>query len=207
MGRFLSLVALFLAAYVGYRWAKREAPSAPSESRVEVERTPNVVVALRRLQRLETAEFAIERVMDVRDKQSRLGGLVQAEDALLLIASGLVSAGIDLNELPEDAILAHWDERTVSVALPAPRVLHAHLDEGRTYVHTRRTDAFAERRETLETDARRAAEAELERAAIEGGLLKMATDNARATVESLLYSLGFRSVTVTFSQAPPDGPK
>jgi hypothetical protein len=206
MSRFVTLVALLCALYAGYRWGEHAEPApatpSPPPSRVVVENTPSTIVALRRLARLEVAEFAIERVIDARDQQSHLFGLVQAEDAVLLIAGGRVSAGVDLTDLPEHAVVANWEARTVEVHLPPVRVLTSHLDEGRTYVHTRKTDAFAIRKESLETDARRAAESELEQAAIQGGILKMGTDNARSTVESLLLSLGFQKATITF--APHD---
>jgi hypothetical protein len=203
IGRLFSLLLLLLAGYLGFRCAKEgETPEKASvERRIEIEKNPNVIVALRRLARLETAEFAIERVVDARDKQSHLWGLIRAEDTLLLVASGVVAAGIDFEELKEGSIRADWDARQVDVRLPAPRVLRAHLDEERTYVHSRRTDTLAERRETLETDARRAAERELEQAALASGILDKAQENARATVESLLYSLGFQKVTVTFEGA------
>jgi len=202
LSRLFSASLLLLAAYLGFRCAKGdEAKTEPVERRIEIEKTPNVIVALRRLARLETSEFAIERVIDARDKQSRFMGLVQAEDTLLLIASGSVVAGIDFEELKPGAIQTDWEARRIEVRLPPTRVFRAHLDEERTYVHSRHTDRMAERRETLETDARRAAERELEQAALEGGILKKSEDNARSTVESLLYSLGFQKVTVSFEGA------
>jgi hypothetical protein len=209
MQRFFTLILLLLVAWAGYHFGKRAEPVPPFEepSRIVVQPTPNTIVALRRLAELETAEFAIERVIDIRDKQSHLWGLIRAEDALLLIAGGRVRAGINLAALPEGAIVSDWEQRRVQVRLPAARVLSAHLEEERTYVHTRHTDSLAERKETLESDARRAAEQELEQAAISGGILKMATDNARLTVESLLYSLGFLEVQVTFEAESQKLPK
>lgn len=199
IGRLFSALLLLVAAYLGFRCAKLDEPEkAPAERRIEIEKTPNVVVALRRLARLESAEFAIERVIDARDKQSRLWGLVQAEDALLLVASGRVVAGIDFEELKPGAVHADWQARRIEVQLPPARIFQAHLDEERTYVHSRHTDGLAKRRETLETDARRSAERELAEAALASGILKKSQENARSTVESLLYSLGFQKVTVSF---------
>jgi len=44
-------------------------------------------VAVRDLARLESVAYHVERVIDVRDKQSLLFGLLKTEDAILLVAS------------------------------------------------------------------------------------------------------------------------
>jgi hypothetical protein len=211
MKSLFTLLLLIAAGYLGYRCGSDRKVSLPPEptTRTVVAPSPNTIVALRRLAELKTAEFAIERVIDIRDKQSHLFGLVQAEDALLLIAGGRVSAGIDLTHLKEGAIVSNWEARRIVVELPSAQILDAHIDEQRTYVHSRRTDSLAARKETLESDARREAERELERGALSGGILKMANENAKATVESLLHSLGFVDVQVRIaapeSSTPVEG--
>jgi hypothetical protein len=47
----------------------------------------------------------------------------------------------------------------------------------------------------LESDVRREAERQMTQAALDGGILKTATTNARATLTSLLQGLGFEAVT------------
>jgi Protein of unknown function (DUF4230) len=123
-----------------------------------------------------------------------------------MVAGGQVRAGIDLANLSDGAIVTDWEKRRVAVRLPTVKILSRHLDEGRTYVHTRQTDRLAERKESLEAEARRAAEQELERAAISGGILRIARENAQNTVQSLLRSLGFEEVLVTFESEPPHLP-
>ena len=70
-----------------------------SSSITVVQPTPNVLVAVKDLARLESATFHMERVIDLSDKQSLLFGLVQSEDAILLVAVADVSAGVDLQKL------------------------------------------------------------------------------------------------------------
>src|SRR5689334_14416594 len=76
-------------------------PSLPplSSSVTVLRPTPDVVTAVRALSRLESTAFHMERVIDLKDQQSRLFGLVSGEDAILLIAVADVTAGVDLARL------------------------------------------------------------------------------------------------------------
>lgn len=170
---------------------------APEPSSVEVVRpTPSVVTALRDLARLESAEAHVERVVDLRDRQSVFFGMVDADDAILLVAAGDIVAGVDLSQLEDDAIEADLATGRVRVRLPPSEVFSARLDNQRTYVHTRSTDVLARRSQTLETRARQEAERTLQAAALESGLLTRADRNAARTVESLVRSLGYTDVEV-----------
>jgi hypothetical protein len=159
---------------------------------------PDVITEVRELSRLEGVTYHVERVVDLKDKQQALFGLVPTEDAILLVASGDVVAGVDLGQLrPEDVVVAP-DRRSVTLHLPPAEVFSARLDNDRTYVHTRQTDLLATRKETLETDARRAAEQTLRSAAEEGGVVKRAEESVGRTVRSLVRSLGFETVRIDF---------
>jgi len=176
-------------------------PSLPvipplSSSVTIVHPTPNVLVAVKDLARLESASFHMERVIDLTDKQSLLFGLVQSEDAILLVAVADVSAGVDLQRLQAADLVADAPEKRVTITLPAPEVFHAELDNSKTYVHTRRTGALALRKENLETRARQEAERSLIEAALQAGLLGRAADNAQHAVEALVRGLGYSEVEV-----------
>jgi Protein of unknown function (DUF4230) len=187
------------------------APALPvipplSSSITVVRPTPDVLVAVKDLARLESASFHMERVIDLTDKQSRLFGLVQTEDAILLVAVADVSAGVDLQKLTTDDVHVDAEKKTATLTLPAPEVFHAELDNSKTYVHTRHTGALATRQENLETRARREAERTLIDAALQGGLLSRAGDNAKHAVESLVHGLGYEQVLVTLRAAPSPAP-
>lgn len=169
---------------------------------VTVRSSSGVVVAVRDLARLEGAEFQVERVISLTDKQSRLFGLIEAEDALLLIASGTITAGVDLAELTAGDF--DIDERAskANISLPSSKVFSARLDNERTKVWKRDTDILAARQESLETRARQEAEKSLLDAAKEEGIIRRSNDNVKRTVETLVRSLGYREVTVTFRDAP-----
>jgi hypothetical protein len=187
------------------------APALPvipplSSSITVVRPTPDVLVAVKDLARLESASFHMERVIDLTDKQSRLFGLVQTEDAILLVAVADVSAGVDLQKLTTDDVHVDGEKKSATLTLPAPEVFHAELDNSKTYVHTRRTGALASRQENLETRARQEAERSLIDAALQGGLLSRASDNAKRAVEGLVRGLGYEQVEVTVRAAAPAAP-
>ncbi|MFK7990183.1 MAG: DUF4230 domain-containing protein [Sandaracinaceae bacterium] len=164
---------------------------------IEVQPTPDVITAMRDLSRLETASFHVERVVDLRSRQRRLFGLVEANDSILLVAAADVVAGVDLTRM-EDGDVVIENDRAVRVTLPPVEIFSARLDNDRTYVYERDTDALAQRRENLETRARREAERTLRQSALEGGIEERAQNNARATIEALIRSLGFDEVEVEF---------
>jgi hypothetical protein len=64
-------------------------------------------------------------------------------------------------------------------------------------VYARNTGLLVPVDQNLESDTRAKAEGQLEQAALADGILDAARKNARATVTTLLYSLGFEHVDVT----------
>src|SRR6478752_2001864 len=176
----------------------------PMTSSVTVVRpTPDVLVAVRDLARLESASFHMERVIDLSDKQSKMWGLISTEDAILLVAVAEVTAGVDLQKLSAKDVVVDPARRTARIELPPPEVLHAALDNEKTYVHSRKTGTLADRHENLESRARKEAERTLIDAAKQAGLLNRAADNSRRTVEALVHSLGYDKVEVTVRSPAP----
>ena len=197
-------VAVAVLAAVGIGLVVGRCTSAPAASPAavtSVERpTRSVITAVRDLSKLESAEYHVERVIDLTEKQKIVFDLVEAEDAILLVAAGDVTAGVDLQKLrPEDVSVEQKTGRVV-IRLPPPEILGHRLDNQRTYVHTRKTDLLARRNEALETEARRRAEESVVEAATEAGILKRARTNAAKTVESLVRSLGHQKVEVQFRE-------
>jgi len=189
---FVAIATLLFGVVVGHfgpRWLK----GAPAEKPL-----PDVITQVRELSRLEGVSYHVERVVDLKDQQQTLFGLVKAADAILLVASGDVVAGVDLGQLREGDVIVSADRQTVTLHLPPAEVFSARLDSDRTYVHTRTTDLLAQRKESLETEARQAAERTLQRAAEDAGIVQRAEESVGRTVRTLVRSLGFAKVEVTF---------
>ena len=83
----------------------------------------------------------------------------------------------------------------MAIKLPEPSVFSTRLDNQKTRVYSRETGLFTSPDPDLESDVRREAERQMTQAALDGGILKTATTNARATLTSLLQGLGFEAVT------------
>jgi hypothetical protein len=197
----LALVALGIGAVAG-RFTAPSPPPAPSAITV-VRPTPDVVVAIRDLAELTSAEYHVERVIDLTEKQRTVFGLVEAEDAILLIAAGSVTAGVDLAELKDEHVQVAPEAKRARIRLPPPKILRSRIDNERTYVHRRDTDLLARRQEHLETRARREAERTITKAAEQAEILDRARRNARRSVEALVRSLGYTDVKVTYQDEAP----
>ena len=117
-----------------------------------------------------------------------------AGDRLLLVAHGDVVAGINLASLgPGDVLITG---QTVSIHLPAAEVFSTRIDNARTKVYSRDTGLFSSPDPNLESEVREEAERQLQQAALQDGILKTATDNARATITGMLQGFGFREVDI-----------
>jgi Protein of unknown function (DUF4230) len=168
--------------------------SVPSRS------TPSVVLAVRELSRVESASYHMEKVIELTDQQSRLFGMVDAKDAILLVAVGDVVAGVDLSKMTDADV--HVDAATdrVHVQLPAPEVFSSALDEAQTHVYERTTDTLAARNEQLEGRARQEAEKQMRQGAIDAGILGRARSSAERAVRGVLRALGFETVEIDWSR-------
>lgn len=192
----LVLVAVGLGAALGR--CSRPAKPKPAASVTVVRGTPSVVTAIRELSSIEGARFHIEKVIDLTEKQSHFFGLVHAKDAILLVAAGDVTAGVDLAGLRDGDVKVDRQKGTAEITLPPAKVLSHRLDNQHTYVHSRSTDLLAERKSDLETRARQEAEKSIVEAARKSRILPVAEGSVKRTVESLVRSLGYPHVTVKF---------
>jgi hypothetical protein len=200
----VAALAVLCASAVSFWVALRlRAPILPPITKIEtvVRPQPNVLLAVQDLARIESVSYHMERVIDLTEKQSRLFGLIESRDAILLIAVADVTAGVDLGKLAATDIDIDPTPSAVHIRLPAPEIFHVTFDKDHTYVHTRHTDLLASRQENLETKARNEAERVLVDAARDAGILARAGQNARKVVEGLVRSLGYQQVTVTLPNA------
>jgi hypothetical protein len=186
-------VALVAAAILAYVSMDRGHPSA---SGTVVRPTGTVLMAVRDLARLETNELHMEKVIDLTDKQSRLFGLVDTSDAILLVAAGDVTIGIDLTKLGEGDVVVDRQTGSARVTLPAPEILSVRLDEEHTYVYKRSTSLLAARNEHLESKARQEAVRSIEEAARDSAVMEKARKQAERQIGDLLHKFGISRTTI-----------
>ncbi|HEY3593066.1 MAG TPA: DUF4230 domain-containing protein [Polyangiaceae bacterium] len=182
-----------LAGLVGYLVADR---TSPEESRTVVRPTNTILMAVRDLARLETGELHMEKVVDLTEKQNRFFGLVDTSDAILLIAAGDVTVGIDLTKLGDDDFSVDAQTGAARLTLPEPEILSVRLDEEHTYVYRRSVGMLAHRNEQLEVTARREAVRMIGDAARDAMVMDKARTQAEREVRGLLQRFGVTRVNV-----------
>jgi hypothetical protein len=187
------IAALGTAVYVA-TWQ----PPIPLSSTLSVRPSATLLIAIRDVARLETNELHLEKVIDLSDKQSQFFGLIEATDAILLVATGDVVVGVDLSKIDEGDVSIDPKTKVASLTLPPPQIFSSHLDESKTYVYTRSTSMTARRSDHLETKARQEAVAAIEKAARESDVMIRARGQAEKELRSLAMGLGASSVVVTW---------
>ena len=154
---------------------------------------PVVVEKIRALSRLETVVYSLDTVVEGSKSSPVLPDLL-AGDRILMIVHGQSVAGIDLEQLRPDDVRV--DGQSIHVSLPASQIFSTTLDNQHTRVYVRSTGLLVPADQNLESDTRARAEVQLQKAALDDGILDTARRNARATVTTLLLSLGFQQVEV-----------
>ena len=153
---------------------------------------PTVVASIQRLARLESVVYTMDKVVEGDRTNQYLPDFLMG-DKLLLIVHGQAVAGVDLSQIQPGNVLI--DGRSVIVTMPAAQLLSVSLDSSKTRVYSRNTGLLVPVDPNLESETREKAEADLKQSALSSGILTTAEGNARATLTTLLHSLGFQQVT------------
>jgi hypothetical protein len=149
-----------------------------------------IIHEIRSLARLETIKYSLEKIITAETRQGVFEWLVG--DRLLFVAHGEVIAGIDLNKLDPESLEVR--NGVLYVQLPDPEIFVVAIDNQQSYVYDRDTGIFTHGEVDLETEARRAAEIEIENSAKEDGILELAAQNAESYLDRLFRELGFPEV-------------
>ena len=168
--------------------------------------TPTVIVdpvtiihQVRSLARLETIQYSVEKVITAESGQGQFGFLFG--DRLLLVAHGRVIAGVDLEKLGPENLRV--EDNVLFVNLPEPEIFIATLDNEKSYIYDREKGILTSGDVNLETIARQAAEQEIEKAALEDGILDLARQNAENYLSRLFRDIGKYS-EVIFERPTPE---
>lgn len=153
---------------------------------------PTVLVQIRRLARLETVSYSMDKMVSG-DREGRVLPAFLTGDRVLLEVHGEVVAGVDLNQLaPSDVRVSG---RSIHVHLPPAQIFTVALDDARTHVFERQTGLLVPVDPSLESEVRAQAVENLRQSAIAANALVTARQNGCATVTKLLLGLNFSPVT------------
>lgn len=156
-----------------------------------IKSTPEILLQVQTLSQLVTVRYVMEKVI-ICDDPSVLSFLPLGESRVLLVAHGIVNAGINLGELKEGDIQV--SKNKISIILPPARVTDTYLDDKKTQVIDYKQGLLRSFNKDLEQNARAQAVLDINRAAREGGILKDADDRARAQLTGLFHQMGFETV-------------
>jgi hypothetical protein len=189
-------LALFLR-HASTGWPGRLATLIAGRNTSFAASVPSVVEKIQRLNRLETVVYSLDSVVEGSHSSPLLPDLL-AGDKLLLVVHGQSIAGIDLSKLkPDDVRIDPDNQRSIHVNLPPSEIFVTTLDNEHTRVYSRVTGLLVPVDQNLESETRARAQTQLQAAALSDGILDAARKNARATVATLLFGLGFQQVDVT----------
>jgi len=145
-----------------------------------------VLTRVQNLSQLVTVKYVLEKVVVYEDAKW------YGDNRVLLVAHGVVKAGIDLGAL-QAGDLGVADKR-IRVALPRPRITDVYLDDRHSEIVERTTGLLRVFDKDLEQNARLQAVEDLRRAALQNGILADASAQARVELTAMLHQLGFAEV-------------
>jgi len=157
-----------------------------------------VIKELRELNRLETASFTIEKVIDAGTSGNQFAEILFG-DRILLIANGQVIAGFDLSKLSANDITVKDHE--IRLTMPKPEILVTTLNSQETRVYDRRQGILSKGNKDLESQARVEAEKAIRQAACQGKILEEASKNARQQLSALFKAMQFTTITIAIPEA------
>jgi hypothetical protein len=153
---------------------------------------PTVIASIQRLARLESVVYTMDKVVEGDRTNQYLPDLLTG-DKLLLVVHGQAVAGVDLSNVQSGSV--QIDGRSVTMTMPPAELLSVSLDSSKTRVYSRITGLLVPADPNLESEVREKAEADLRQSALDSGILTTAEGNARATLTTMLHSLGFQQIT------------
>jgi Protein of unknown function (DUF4230) len=184
-----AVVVLTLAVYLTFsitRWINRGAG-------LHLADTANVVQQIQTLSDLVTVKYVVEKVVILdAPPESTLGQFVQGDNRVLLLAHGVVKAGINLkNFTPDDVTISG---KIVRIHLPPAQITDAYLDDSQTKVIDWKQGFLRGFDKDLEQKARQMAVDDIRRAARADGILNEATQRAQLQLAVFFHRAGFERV-------------
>jgi hypothetical protein len=148
--------------------------------------TTSVVHEVQSLADLVTVKYVMEKVVVLEDVKW------YGENRVLLLAHGVVKAGMDLKRLqPADVVM---DAKKISLRLPPAQITDAYLNDQASQVIDHTTGLLRAFDKDLEQAARQNAVDDIARAARKDGILEEAEKRGKAELSSFFKRAGFETV-------------
>ncbi|MBS2964590.1 DUF4230 domain-containing protein [Actinocrinis puniceicyclus] len=164
---------------------------------------PVVLKSIVELSKYEAASGNFQVVVDV-SSSGILPSFLEGSDTMF-IGIGSENAYVDFSHLKGDAVKVSADRLTATLTLPHAQLDPAVLDVKQSYVFAQqqglftRLNSFLSGNPNSQQAVYELAQKQIEKAAASSAVRADAERNTRAMLVSLLQSLGFKTVTVTFA--------
>jgi hypothetical protein len=203
------LLVLVLVVAVAGLSGLRLWPSFPNPFATrQVDRSqPVLLKAIEDLAVYKAASGNFQVVVDLEESTRGIPLLIKGQRTLF-VAGGSVDAEVDFSNLKGEAIKVSPDGTRVDITLPHARLTTARVDPDQSRVFSRdrglldRLGSVLSDNPTSERELYRLAGAKMQAAADDSDLKARAEQNTRAMLQSMLRSLGYREVNVTFRDPP-----
>ena len=186
----VAAITVFLHAAKRGLWDRLATAVSARTTRIDSSQ-PTVVMQIRRLARLESVAFTMDKMISG-DREGRILPAFLTGDRILLEVHGEAVAGVDLGQLTSSDVEVHG--RSVTIHLPPAQIFTVALDDRTTHVYERQTGILVPADPSLEGEVREQAVENLRQSALAAGILTRAHQNACSTVEKLLLGLNFEQV-------------
>jgi hypothetical protein len=172
-------IAMGVALFIALLYFRPPSVGAP----LKIQNTATIVKQVETLAELVTVKYVLEKVVILDDIKW------YGENRVLLVAHGIVKAGVDLQEIkPEDVRV---EDKRVVLKLPRARITDVYLDDQKTRVVDRSTGLLRAFDKDLEQNARRQAVDDLRIAARVHRIYDEAEERARLQLGNLFHQLGY----------------
>jgi len=162
--------------------------------------TPVLLEQVQTLSELVTVKYVVEKVEIWDDPPSGWRQFVAGDNRILLLARGVVKAGVDFRQLKAEDLKVNG--KTLWINLPSARVTDAYLDDKETKVIERTTGFLRSADKDLEQNVRRTAVEDMRQSALRGGIVKDANERARTQLASFFHLMGFERVEFSVPNVP-----
>ncbi|HEX4343583.1 MAG TPA: DUF4230 domain-containing protein [Verrucomicrobiae bacterium] len=186
---FLVGVAIVFIAGI---WFGNKLPGWLGDGR-KVYSSATLLLEVKPLAQLVTVQYVVQKYVEQVDAKW------YGDNHVMLLAQGVVTAGIDLKQLQDKDI--EVSGTNVIVHLPPAQIMDAHLDDKETRVVDRTTGIWRTFDKDLEQETRKIAVDDIRRDARTHGILEKADAQAKLLLANLFHQLGFTSIV--FEGATP----
>jgi len=172
-------IAIGMSLFIALLLVRPPGIGAPAK----IQSTATIVQQVQTLSELVTVKYVLEKVVILDDIKW------YGENRVLLVAHGIVKAGVDLQEIkPEDVRV---EDKKILLKLPRARITDVYLDDQKTRVVDRSTGLLRAFDKDLEQNARRQAVDDLRIAARSNRIYEDAEERARLQLANLFHQLGY----------------